>query len=416
MKKLIFVLFIISAGIARGQQVVNLSAYDTITDCRTAIIDLDKVYSCYNDSATKLFARMDVQPGTKLKRVISTIYDTLQAYHIDDTLDFFFYHGVHTSQAATLDWIRSAGSEIAPGGGTFNDATGWNIGITGWTITGGQAVCDGTAGNNYLISDPVILTVGVTYKIIYTVTEYTSGNVMARCGGTGAVGQTVTSTGTFQDIIVATGTPFRFWGVAFNGKIDNVSVIKWPSMTLVNSPVFTAYEGFLTDGASSYMKTNYNPGTDAVHWYLNSASMGVYIRTNNIAHIKGLIGMNIPPNSYILIRTSSMRVVMNAAGDKDFAHGETIKGFTITTKADAVNVLYARNSGSYNFLVSASTSIPNNLNGVFIGCMNVAGIPNYYTNTQFSCEFGGGQLTDLQQQKLAYIINWGAAQYGKEIW
>jgi len=253
----------------------------------------------YNAAAKALFDRMDVQPPKKLKGVISTMFDTLQAYHIDDSLDFFFYHGMHTSQSATLDWIR-------------------------------------------------------------------------------------TST----------------------------------TATLVNSPTFTAYEGYTTDGASSYLKTNYNPGTDAVHYRLNSASMGVYIRTNNIVDAKWLNGITDGTNnSYIRLSTTNLRYKQNSAAQiLDIAHSSDISGFTVITRTASSTLAYSRNGAVYSIGGNNSGAIPNQANGIYVGCLNDEGSPNYYTANQFLCEFGGGQLTELQKTKIAYIINWAATQYGKNIW
>ena len=290
MKKLIFILFIILSGIVRGQ-VVNLDATDTVTDCDVALIDLDKVYNCYNDSTVALFARMDVQPPAKLKGVISTIYDTLQAYHIDDTLDFFFYHGVHTSQAATLDWIRPS-----------------------------------------------------------------------------------------------------------------------KTMTLVNSPVFTAYEGYLTDGVSSFGKINYNPGTDAVHYKLNSASIGCYTRTLCVGATKTLMGIK-----QSTIQTHIVKAYYRFNSGTYIQPAAAAAGFLVITRADASNIKYVKNDDNYVSDAAVPNGIPNQANGIYVGAKNNDGVADTYSDNQFLCEFGGGQLTQLQATKLYEIIEWGADQYDKGV-
>jgi len=282
MKKLILLLFIIPI-IVKGQ-VVNIDATDTIIDCDVALIDLDKYYDCYNDSAVKLFTYWTDEDAT-LKGNVSQFYDSIQEYHIDDTLDFLYNFAVHNTAAAVYDWIR--------------------MGITA---------------------------------------------------------------------------------------------------TLVNSPVHTAYEGFLTDGASSYGKINYNPGTDAVHWRLNSASFGVYIRTNDYTTVKWLIGMGDASNVadiYFLSSTKfRFRINNNGAVYEDVVHENDISGFTILTRQNATTGAYARNSDTYSTISINSSGIPNQALGIFVGAYNNNGSVGYYSPNQFSFAFGGGQLTETQATKL----------------
>jgi len=47
--------------------------------------------------------------------------------------------------------------------------------------------------------------------------------------------------------------------------------------TLINSPSFTAMQGFTGDGMSSYISTNFNKSIDAVRYTLNDASRSMYV-------------------------------------------------------------------------------------------------------------------------------------------
>ena len=51
-------------------------------------------------------------------------------------------------------------------------------------------------------------------------------------------------------------------------------------ITAVNSPTFTASQGYTGNGTTNYLNTNYNPTTNGVKYTLNSASLYVYSRTN----------------------------------------------------------------------------------------------------------------------------------------
>jgi hypothetical protein len=47
--------------------------------------------------------------------------------------------------------------------------------------------------------------------------------------------------------------------------------------TLINSPTFTTNEGFMGNGTSSYVDTNFNPATQGVNYSLNNASRYMYL-------------------------------------------------------------------------------------------------------------------------------------------
>ena len=49
--------------------------------------------------------------------------------------------------------------------------------------------------------------------------------------------------------------------------------------TLVNSPTFTSNDGFLGNGTSSYIDTNFNPASSGVNYTLNDASIFTYNKT-----------------------------------------------------------------------------------------------------------------------------------------
>jgi hypothetical protein len=50
-------------------------------------------------------------------------------------------------------------------------------------------------------------------------------------------------------------------------------------LTLVNSPTFTANQGFNGNASTSYLNTNFNPATSGVQYTLNNASRFIYLKT-----------------------------------------------------------------------------------------------------------------------------------------
>ena len=125
-------------------------------------------------------------------------------------------------------------SNIVTNGGFDTDAN-WTKG-TGWTISGGTAICDGSqSGNTTLVQQQGILgvtldiQVGNAYELIFTLTRSAGGITNTEVGGT-TEGTTISSSGTHSKIITASSTNDRITFTAtpdFIGSIDNVSVTEY---------------------------------------------------------------------------------------------------------------------------------------------------------------------------------------------
>jgi hypothetical protein len=65
---------------------------------------------------------------------------------------------------------------------------------------------------------------------------------------------------------------------------SNMATLNWKApashqTTLVNSPTFTANQGFKGNASTSYLNTNFNPATSGVQYTLNNASRFIYLKT-----------------------------------------------------------------------------------------------------------------------------------------
>ena len=90
--------------------------------------------------------------------------------------------------------------------GTFDSDTDWNK-AAGWTIIGGVAQATATTGNLTAIVPP--LTVGITYRVKYTISDIVAGTVRVGCGGT--TGSLRSGNGTYeQDITCTVAGSFYF--------------------------------------------------------------------------------------------------------------------------------------------------------------------------------------------------------------
>ena len=69
-----------------------------------------------------------------------------------------------------------------------------------------------------------------------------------------------------------------------NNGGSNFATLNWkaPTLnqaTLINAPTFTANEGFMGNGTSSYIDTNFNPSTQSTNYTTNNASRYMFIFT-----------------------------------------------------------------------------------------------------------------------------------------
>ena len=140
------------------------------------------------------------------------------------------------SNSALIAELEGDWSKEIVANGDFATDTLWNKGV-GWSInTGtGKAHCDGSqTGNSYIYLAYVYqqyggLKLNNLYKVVFTVSNYSAGNVRPRIGD--AYGQPVTANGTYTQYVVATDSAFAIYMYAdslFIGDIDNISVTRVP--------------------------------------------------------------------------------------------------------------------------------------------------------------------------------------------
>jgi hypothetical protein len=138
--------------------------------------------------------------------------------------------------------------------GDFSSDTAW-LKQTGWTISGGKANSAGSVGAIY--KNPQPYTIGKSYKVTYTISNYVSGKIRVVWGN---VASTIrNSVGTFTEIMTPTGGGTILYMAAsgsFTGSIDNVSVKEY--ITATNTPRLdysTGAEAFLLEPQSTNLIT-----------------------------------------------------------------------------------------------------------------------------------------------------------------
>jgi hypothetical protein len=138
-------------------------------------------------------------------------------------------------------------------------------------------------------------------------------------------------------------------------------------LTLVNSPTFTANQGFKGNASTSYLNTNFNPATSGVQYTLNNASRFIYLKTAFVT-----------PSMYILdaVLGVSQNGFQNRSGND---HKINQGGNVISSNADLSGAglkVINRTSSTNVELFNGSTQISRTANSTSINSGNQYVLPS----------------------------------------
>lgn len=175
-------------------------------------------------------------------------------------------------------------------------------------------------------------------------------------------------------------------------------------VTIGVQPTWVANQGYTGNTSNMYLRTNYIPSTQGVAYSLNSAAVGVYLRTNVAQN-----GADMGANDGTHLLQVQARSNANAASFfvNQTASGTSVAGVTdsrglnCSNRRDNANVIFVKN-GVESSLAAASTSMI--ARELFICCRNGSGTPGNYTNRQIAAAKAGGGLTAAEG--LAEAIIW----------
>lgn len=163
---------------------------------------------------------------------------------------------------------------------------------------------------------------------------------------------------------------------------DNVSSTAWASL-----------EGFTSDGSADYISTNWIPSSDGVNYITNSASAGIYSRSD-IAEDKHDFGVNDGTGwlGLIIHWTDNQAYTWANTASGYVGGGNTnASGFYIVNRTDEmVNDLY-RNKVNIIDDTSDETGVPSR--EVYVLCQNNNGTARLWSTKEISLFFAGGGLT-----------------------
>jgi hypothetical protein len=184
---------------------------------------------------------------------------------------------------------------------------------------------------------------------------------------------------------------------------QNDALIDWfrpVSATLVNSPTFKKYEGFTTNGSSSYIRTELNTA-DATIFNVASGCMGIWVNTNNITVGDWMVGIRDTPNALAFRNEATQQNIYHnrISAAALFNHNNDIEGFTLISRLGN-SVYYKRNGTAYQPQGYSYVGVPDESEGIFIGALNNRGSASNYDTNQYAIFNFGGHLSELQAQKL----------------
>jgi len=192
-------------------------------------------------------------------------------------------------------------------------------------------------------------------------------------------------------------------------RISLVNSLTADLITEVNSPTWTANEGYQGNGTTMYLDTNYNPSVDGVKYTLNSASFGAYSITN-INDNKTIIGASSAGGySYIYTRyLGNALFACHQISDSSVATA-TNSGFYVSQRISNATLEGYKNGVLSSFAV-ATVGLIENKNFYVLGNNYFAGASELSQN-KISVSFMGSGAIDQAQfytdvQTLGTTLGW----------
>ncbi len=192
----------------------------------------------------------------------------------------------------------------------------------------------------------------------------------------------------------------RFWIHAAeyqqNARVSMVNPTS-TQITEVNSPTWTANQGYTGDGLTSYLNTNFNPSVDGVNFLQDASFLGLYVRSGagTAGCGIGLYDTAAARRSYIYPWYTDNKVygACTSAAETNIAGGNA-QGHTAIIRNSAAQIQYYKNAGSLGTKADTSAARAN-LN-VFVCGLNLNG--NYFAPVGFANQIAlsylGGQITN----------------------
>jgi uncharacterized repeat protein (TIGR02059 family) len=167
--------------------------------------------------------------------------------------------------------------------------------------------------------------------------------------------------------------------------------------TLVNAPTGTQYQGYISDGSTSYINTNWDAATNGVNYIQNSNTYGVYCRTS-IQEDRLVCAVNKTSGAkdftYIYIARSAISQTQswnNSAGVGNAFNNTNSQGLFQSNRTDGTNMSIYHNGVQKD--TTAATAATLSTLDFYCLALNTNGSANNFTNNQVSLFFAGSNLS-----------------------
>ena len=203
-----------------------------------------------------------------------------------------------------------------------------------------------------------------------------------------------------------------FYLFATDGDSDFAS-INWKDpntfeITEVNSPTFTTNQGFSSDGASSYLNTNFNLSTSGTNY--TQDDMGLIFGTSKLASITASrpFGLGVNQN-YLSLRTDVQRFWLNSSGYIQMGTFQTIDDQLIFGNRTSATLVNIRKTELATLTTNTAT---NTINSTTLPSENmyILGSNNTFwnsTNTSSLFALGSNLSTsEMEDVETAYYTNY----------
>jgi hypothetical protein len=180
------------------------------------------------------------------------------------------------------------------------------------------------------------------------------------------------------------------------------------TLTEVNSPAWVTDRGYTSNGSTSYLDTNFAPGTHAAQYTLNNASAGVYLRTDlNESTVD--MGDSTSGNRLLIDSrfTGSYFGGVNDISNLSVAVSDSLGMFSAVRTSSSARSLWVRGI-SVASDAQASSAVP--VDNIYILCRNNGGAATF-SNRQNALSFlGSGSINQLTlyNRMQTYMTSLGA--------
>jgi hypothetical protein len=218
--------------------------------------------------------------------------------------------------------------------------------------------------------------------------------------------------------IGALGTDFaefdRLWIHGLSNSVAARTSLANPTSTMitaVNSPTFTASQGYTGNDVNSYLESNFNPSIGTNKYTRNSCSFGVYslTNTNELAIDIGLYDGNF---TQIRCREGGLTYVnINDAGTTQaITNASSTSLFSAVRTSSTINNIYRAGSLLSNYTV-ASSGLPNITFYMLARHNNYGGGSSDFSSRKISASFMGSGIINQATfytalQALGTSIGW----------